>query len=142
MQLVQRPPDRGKEFLVGKGFGKIFLRPGLDRLHRPFDRGVTGNCHYFGILVVLPDMPYQIDATNPGHFQVRYDQVNRRILKNPDGLTHAGGSENPVSLGRQVSLEHFQCLFRVINNEDTLFLDGRCHLSHSPPRLVPLSRAT
>ncbi len=137
VQVVERPPDGTEKLLVREGLGEILVSPGLDGLDGTLDRGVAGDHHQLGLLVVLAHVPDEVHAADLRHLQIRDDELGGRGLEMRYGLRDARGRGHPVALDLEVPAEHLQRALRVVHDENrpVLFAGGHHNSRFSISRL-------
>ncbi|KUG21824.1 hypothetical protein ASZ90_008421 [hydrocarbon metagenome] len=65
---------------------------------------------------VCPNVTDQVKTTDPGHFVIRNDKVDRRIFQNLQGIHNIRGRKDTIAFRLEITLKNVYSGGRVIHN--------------------------
>src|SRR5690606_1690603 len=119
--------DRLKQFVVGEGFYKILFSANLDGFNRTLYRRETSNYQHAYAVVVIRNVPDQVDAALPRHLEICNDQVDFNGLQYRHTVGYVMGGINLVANAFEVTFDQFNRLFGVVDNEYAMFFRFLAH---------------
>ena len=129
--------DLEHQFLVVPGLREVVVGPGLESLHRYFDRAVGRDQKNGRFNVARTDVAQQVEPRTVGHHQVEQDQIVDPGLDLSQSLRGTIGQVHAVAFEVQQRLQALPDVGLVVDDQNPTPCEGRRgRLFHGHSRLI------